>query len=58
MSTRFEKYRTESERGEGQGDVEKKDRQSYWRPYMMGKARGKGKEGRNPIIKTILLVEI
>ena len=27
--------------GDGQGDVEKKDHQSYRRPYMMGKARGK-----------------
>ena len=41
MSTRFEKYWTESGRGDGQGDVEKKDHQSYRRPYMMGKARGK-----------------
>ena len=28
-------------RGDGQGDVEKKDHQLYRRPYMMGKARGK-----------------
>ena len=41
VSTRFEKYWTESGRGDGQGDVEKKDHQSYRRPYMMGKARGK-----------------
>ena len=41
MSTRFAKYWTESGRGDGQGDVEKKDHQSYRRPYMMGKARGK-----------------
>ena len=44
VSTRFEKYWTESGRGDGQGDVEKKDRQSYRRPYkayMTGKARGK-----------------
>ena len=41
MSTRFEKFWTESGRGDGQGDVEKKDHQSYRRPYMMGKARGK-----------------
>ena len=27
MSTRFEKYWTESGRGDGQGDVEKKDHQ-------------------------------
>ena len=45
MSTRFEKYWTESGRGDGQGDVEKKDHQLYRRPYMMGKARGK--EERN-----------
>ena len=44
MSTRSEKYWTESGRGDGQGDVEKKDHQSYRRPYMMGKARGKGKD--------------
>ena len=41
VSTRFEKYWTESGRGDGQGDVEKKDNQLYRRPYMMGKARGK-----------------
>ena len=41
VSTRFEKYWTESGRGNGQGDVEKKCHQSYRRPYMMGKARGK-----------------
>ena len=41
MQTRFAKYGTESGRGDGQGDVEKKDHQSYRRPYMMGKARGK-----------------
>ena len=41
MPTRFAKYWTESERGDGQSDVEKKDHQSYRRPYMMGKARGK-----------------
>ena len=41
MSTRSEKYWTESGRGDGEGDVEKKDHQSYRRPYMMGKARGK-----------------
>ena len=44
VSTRFEKYWTESGRGDGQGDVEKKDHQLYWRPYMMGKARGKEEE--------------
>ena len=32
-----EKYWTESRRGDGQGDVEKEDHQSYRRPYMMGK---------------------
>ena len=41
VSVRFENYWTESGRGDGQGDVEKKDHQSYRRPYMMGKARGK-----------------
>ena len=41
VSTRSEKYWTESGRGDGQGDVEKKDHRSYRRPYMMGKARGK-----------------
>ena len=41
MSTRFEKYWTESGRGDGQGYVEKNDHQSYRRPYMMGKDRGK-----------------
>ena len=41
VSTRFEKYWTESGRGDGQGDVEKKDHQLYRRHYMMGKARGK-----------------
>ena len=45
VSTRFEKYWTESGRGDGQGDVEKKDHQLYRRPYMMGKARGKEEEG-------------
>ena len=44
VSTRFEKYWTESGRGDGQGDVEKKDHQLYRRPYMMGKARGKEEE--------------
>ena len=37
----LQKCWTESGRGDGQGDVEKKDHQSYRRPYMMGKARGK-----------------
>ena len=41
VSTRFEKYWTEIGRGDGQGDVEKKDHQLYRRPYMMGNARGK-----------------
>ena len=41
VSTRFEKYLTESGREGGQGDVEKKDHQLYRRPYMMGKASGK-----------------
>ena len=44
VSTRFEKYWTESGRGDGQGDVEKKDHQLYRRPYFMGKARGKEEE--------------
>ena len=44
VSTRFEKYWTESGRGDGQGDVEKKDNQLYRRPYIMGKARGKVSE--------------
>ena len=44
VSTRFEKYWTESRRGDIQGDVEKKDHQLYRRPYMMGKARGKDKK--------------
>ena len=42
--TKFEKYWTESGRGDGHGDVEKKDHHSYRRPYMMGKARGKVSE--------------
>ena len=41
VSTRFEKYWIESGRGDGQGDVEKKDHQLYRRPCMTGKARGK-----------------
>ena len=44
VSTRFEKYWTESGRGDGHGDVEKKEHQSYRRPYMMGEARGKEEE--------------
>ena len=44
VSTRFEKYWTESGRGDGQGDVEKKVNQLYRRPYMTGKARGKEEE--------------
>ena len=35
VSTRFEKYWTVSGRGDGLGDVEKKDNQLYRRPYMM-----------------------
>ena len=53
VSTRFEKYWTESGRGDGQGDVEKKDHQLYGRPYMMGKARGKEEE--EDYIKQIVL---
>ncbi len=37
VSTKFEKYWTESGRGDGQGDVEKKYHQLYRRPYIMGK---------------------
>ena len=44
MPTIFAKCWTESWRGDGQGDVENKDHQSYRRPYMMGKARGKEEE--------------
>ena len=47
MPTRHEKYWTESGRGDGQGDVEKEDHQSYRRPYMTGKARGKDKLSGN-----------
>ena len=47
VSTRFEKYWTDSGRGDGQGDVEKKDHQLYRRPYTMGKARGKEEEDFN-----------
>ena len=36
MRMRHEKYGTESGRGDGQGDVEKKDLQSYQRPYITG----------------------
>ena len=50
MSTRFEKCWTESGRGDGQGDVEKKDHQLYRRPYMMGKARGKEEEEKSKTI--------
>ena len=46
VSTRSEKYWTESGRGDGQGDVEKKDHQSYRRPYTMGKYRGKERRRR------------
>ena len=49
MSTRFEKYWTESGRGDGQGDVEKKDHQLYRRLYMMGKARGKEEDEEDNI---------
>ena len=50
---RFEKYWTESGRGDGQGDVEKKDNQSYRRPYMMGKARGKVKVKKGSLLACI-----
>ena len=49
VSTTFETYWTESGRGDGQGDVEKKDHQLYRRPYMMGKARGKEEEEEVPL---------
>ena len=51
VSTRSEKYWTESGRGDGQGDVEKKDHQSYRRPYMMGKARGKTKQKQTMVLE-------
>ena len=41
MPTRIDKYYPESGRGDGQGDVEKEDPQSYLQPYMKGKAREK-----------------
>ena len=37
---------TRRELGDGQGNVEKEDNQSYRRPFMVGKARGK-EEGEN-----------
>ena len=37
VPARCEKCRAESGQGDGQGDVEKEDLQSYRRPYMMGK---------------------
>ena len=41
VPTRLEKYwASKSGRGDGQGDVEKKDQQSYWRLYE-GKSQGK-----------------
>ena len=52
VSTRFEKYWTESGRGDGQGDVEKKDHQLYRRPYMMGKARAKEEEDKSMLHPT------
>ena len=53
VSTRFEKYWTENGRGDGQGDVEKKDHQSYRRLYMMGKARGKVMLRSNHLVQTV-----
>ena len=47
VSTRFEKYWTDSGRGDGQGNVEKKDHQLYRRPYMMGKPKEKKKKKSN-----------
>ena len=41
VSTRFEKYWTESGRGDGQGDVEKKYHQSYRRPTYDGRNQRK-----------------
>ena len=50
MPTRFAKYGTKSGRGDGQGDLEKKDHLSYRRPYMMGKARGKKTRGNTTFV--------
>ena len=36
VTTTLEKFWTESGQGDGQGDGEKKDLQSYRRPYMTG----------------------
>ena len=55
VSTRFEKYWTENGRGDGQGDVEKKDHQSYRRPYMIGKARGKERRMSKPFLPLSLM---
>ena len=55
VSTRFEKYWTESGRGDRQGDVEKKDHQLYRRTYMMRKARGKEEEeDMSPIVQATI----
>ena len=43
----MERYRTESGQGDGQGDVEKEDRQTYRQLYMVGKAIGKKKIDNN-----------
>ena len=56
VSTRFEKYWTESGRGDGQGDVEKKDHQLYRGPYLMGKARGKVSNTCKP--KRVLIIDL
>ena len=51
QATQLENYCVESGRGDGQGDVEKEDQQSYRRHYMMGKARGKEEEYWLTIVK-------
>ena len=43
----MERYRTESGQGDGQGDVEKEDRQTYRQLDMVGKASGKKKIDNN-----------
>ena len=41
VPTRFENYWAENGRGDGQGDMEKEDQQSYRPPYMMGNVKEK-----------------
>ena len=55
VPTRLETYWTESGRGDGRGDVEKEDHQSYRRPYMMGKA---GEKKRKRRCRSISLMKI